>query len=87
MKQKKSFTDRVFAAVKKIPRGNVLTYQQVAHRAGNAKACRAVGNILSRNFDPTIPCHRVVRSNGTVGGYNRGNAVKIKKLRAEGVTL
>ena len=87
MKQKKSFTDRVFAAVKKIPRGNVLTYQQVARRAGNPKAYRAVGNILSKNFNPAIPCHRVVRSDGTAGGYNRVNAAKIEKLRIEGVQL
>jgi O-6-methylguanine DNA methyltransferase len=87
MKQKKSFTDRVFAAVKKIPRGNVLTYQQVARRVGNPTACRAVGNVLNKNFDPAIPCHRVVRSDGTVGGYNRGSAAKIKKLRAEDVRV
>ena len=82
--EKTSFADRVFAVVKKIPRGNVLTYQQVAHRAGNPKAYRAVGNILNRNFGPAIPCHRVVRSDGNAGGYNRGRAAKIKKLRAEG---
>lgn len=84
MKQKMSFADRVYAVVKKIPKGNILTYAEVARRAGNAPAYRAVGNSLNKNFNPAIPCHRVVRSDGSVGGYNRGRAAKIKKLRAEG---
>ncbi len=87
MKQKTSFADHVYAVVKKIPRGSVLTYADVARRAGNAGAYRAVGNILNKNFKPAIPCHRVVRSDGTVGGYNRGRAAKIKKLRAEGARV
>ena len=87
MKRRMSFTDRVYAVVQKIPRGSVVTYQDVARRAGNSKAYRAVGNILSKNFNPAILCHRVVRSDGTAGGYNRGNAAKIEKLRIEGVQL
>ncbi len=87
MKEKISFAGRVFAVVKKIPKGKVLTYADVARRAGNTKAYRAVGNILNKNFSPAIPCYRVVRSDGSVGGYNRGRAAKIKKLRAEGALL
>ena len=78
------FTEKVYAVVKKIPRGSVLTYQQVAAKAGSARAFRAVGNILHKNHNPRIPCHRVIRSNGTLGGYNRGTKAKKKILRREG---
>lgn len=78
-----SFAERVRLVVKKIPRGQTLTYAQVATRAGNPKACRAVGNILNKNYDPTIPCHRVVRSDDKPGGYNRGTEQKIQLLQQE----
>lgn len=81
-----SFRDNVFSVVRTIPRGKVLTYGEVARRAGRPRAYRAVGNILRSNFDPAIPCHRVVRSDGTLGGYNRGAAQKKKRLRKEGYT-
>jgi O-6-methylguanine DNA methyltransferase len=55
----------------------------VAKLAGSPKAYRAVGNILNKNYDPQIPCHRVIRSDGTTGGYNRGSAQKIKILKSE----
>lgn len=81
----KSFAKRVSQVVEAIPKGRVLTYKEVAQRAGNPKAFRAVGNILHRNHDPHIPCHRVIRSDGTAGGYNRGNAAKRKRLQQEGI--
>lgn len=81
------FRDAVLAVVSKIPRGSVLTYKEVARRAGSPRAYRAVGNILTKNFNPRIPCHRVVRSNGTAGGYNRGRRVKVIRLQREGVRL
>jgi len=62
-----------------------MTYSEVARRLGNAKAARAVGNVLNTNYDPNIPCHRVVRSDGKAGGYNRGAAQKKKLLQKEGV--
>ena len=80
-----SFKEKVFAIVKKIPRGSVLTYKQVAITAGRPHAARAVGNILNTNYDPTIPCHRVIRSDGRAGGYNRGAKNKRNILRKEGV--
>lgn len=83
----KSFKESVFAVVQKIPKGKVLTYKEVATKAGNPKAYRAVGNILNKNYDNSIPCHRVIRSDGGVGGYNRGKNMKKKRLREEGVTL
>lgn len=78
------FQNRVYNVVKKIPRGKVLTYKQVAIFAGRPKAYRAVGNILAKNFNPQIPCHRVIRSDGRVGDYNRGLEKKIKLLKKEG---
>ncbi len=54
--------------VKKIPKGRVLTYKEVAKLAGSPLAYRAVGNILNKNYDPNIPCHRVIKSSGALGG-------------------
>ncbi|MDO8522116.1 MAG: MGMT family protein [bacterium] len=80
----KTFRQKVLDVVFKIPKGKTLTYREVAKRAGSERACRAVGNILNKNYNPKIPCHRVVRSDGTTGGYNRGTKTKIQLLRAEG---
>lgn len=79
------FSKAVYEILRKIPKGKTRTYKQVAAAAGRPGAYRAVGNILNKNFDPTIPCHRVIRSDGTTGGYNRGTAQKQKRLCAEGV--
>lgn len=80
-----SFLSKVFAVVAKIPKGKTLTYKQVAEKIGNPSAFRAVGNALNKNFDPRIPCHRVVRSDGKIGGYNRGSELKKEILKKEGV--
>ena len=80
----KTFKQKVLAVVSKIPKGSTLSYKEVAARAGNVRACRAVGNILNKNHDPRIPCHRVIRSDGEPGGYNRGTKMKIGRLRKEG---
>ncbi len=61
-----------------------MTYAEVAQAAGYPGAARAVGNIMAANYDPEIPCHRVIRSDGSVGGYNRGRDKKVAKLRSEG---
>lgn len=79
-----SFTQKVYEIVKKIPKGKVLTYKEVAKRAGNMNASRAVGNILNKNHDSKIPCHRVIRSDGKIGGYNKGKKQKITILKREG---
>jgi O-6-methylguanine DNA methyltransferase len=82
---RRSFTQKVYAVVAKIPRGSVMTYQEVARRAGRPNAARAVGNIMHHNPDTArVPCHRVVRSDGTPGGYARGTRAKIALLRREG---
>ena len=79
-----SFSDRVRSVVAGIPKGKVMTYAQVAAAAGSPRAYRAVGTILSHNYDPKIPCHRVIRSDSTPGQYNRGTARKKKLLQSEG---
>ena len=82
------FTDNVRVIVSGIPAGEVRTYQEVAKAAGNPKAARAVANVMAKNYDPLIPCHRVIRSDGGLGGYNRGGTtVKRGILLAEGAIV
>jgi methylated-DNA-[protein]-cysteine S-methyltransferase len=78
------FKEKVLKIVAKIPKGKVLTYKEVAKLAGRPKAYRAVGNILNKNYNPRIPCHRVIRSDGKIGGYNRGVKAKKILLKKEG---
>ena len=85
MRREASFQERVFRIVKKIPKGDFLTYREVAKSAGSSKAWRAVGNILNKNSYSKIPCHRVIKSNGKAGGYNKGAEKKIALLRREGI--
>lgn len=61
-----------------------MTYAEVARAAGKPRAYRAVGIVLNKNYDPAIPYHRVIRSDGTLGGYNRGAKKKAELLRKEG---
>lgn len=86
----KTFTQRVYDATKKIPRGRVTTYKHIAELCGNERAVRAVGNILHKNpFAPAVPCHRVVSSAGRLAvnfGYN-GLAGQIERLTAEGAEI
>lgn len=79
-----TFKERVLIVVAHIPRGQVRTYKDVARRAGNPRAARAVGTIMKGNYNPKIPCHRVIRSDGTPGDYNRGRKKKIELLKKEG---
>ncbi len=81
----KSFRERVLQIVRRIPSGRVMTYKAVAQAAGSPRAYRAVGAVLSTNFDARIPCHRVICSDGSLGGYNRGQRQKRKLLEQEGV--
>lgn len=79
-----SFAEKVYRVVAKISKGQVLTYKQVAIKAGSPAAFRAVGNILNKNYNPDIPCYRVVRSDGKTGGFNRGAKRKEEILTEEG---
>ncbi len=79
-----TFKEKVYKIVSKISKGKTLTYGEVAELAGSPGAFRAVGNIMSKNWDPKIPCHRVVRADGNPGGYNRGKRNKVRILKKEG---
>jgi O-6-methylguanine DNA methyltransferase len=85
-KNKNTFSEQVYAVVKQISRGKTMSYKEIARAAGRPRAWRAVGNILNKNKNPLIPCHRVIRSDGKPGGYRGGRKKKIillKKERAE----
>tara|TARA_B100000745_G_scaffold298646_1_gene247740 strand:+ start:5303 stop:5569 length:267 start_codon:yes stop_codon:yes gene_type:complete len=79
-RSKSNFTERVRDVVRKIPKGKTLSYGQVAAVAGAPGAARAVGSIMKNNYDKTIPCHRVIKADGSVGEYNRGGSEMKKKL-------
>lgn len=79
------FCEKVYDAVKKIPRGRVATYAYIAVRCGNSRACRAVGNALNKNRSKDVPCHRVIHADGSPGGYAWDSAKKVKILKEEGV--
>ena len=81
------FQKKVYEIVKRIPKGKVLTYKKIAKLAGKPRAWRAVGNILNKNPNPKIiPCHRVIKSNGEIGGYKDGTKKKISLLKSEHIT-
>jgi len=87
-KAKKSFDEKIWGLLAKIPRGKVTTYKLLAKVAGNANAARAVGNACNKNPDsPKVPCHRVVCSDGSIGGYAHGTRAKIALLAKEGVVV
>ena len=84
----KSFSERVLEATRKIPEGKVTTYSEIARVLGKPGAARAVGNALNKNRCPgIIPCYRVVRSDGSVGGYAKGASEKIRLLRKDGIEM
>ena len=84
------FQLKVWSYLKKIPRGSVKTYSQVAKAIGKPLAVRAVANAIGKNpLPPKIPCHRVIRSDGSLGGYSGKGGIKTKKvlLKKEGIRL
>ncbi|OGM90954.1 hypothetical protein A2755_02015 [Candidatus Wolfebacteria bacterium RIFCSPHIGHO2_01_FULL_48_22] len=86
----KTFKEKVLKIVASIPKGKVMTYKQVAQKAGSPRAFRAVGTLMKHNEDmKRVPCHRVIRSDGTAGHYSGPGGIKgkIKKLRSEGVRI
>lgn len=84
----KQFKEDVYRVIKKIPRGKVATYKAVARAVGRPGAYRAVGNALNKNLRaPKVPCHRVVKSDGKIGGYAGGVKEKIKLLKKEGIQI
>ena len=82
------FRKKVYAAAAGIPKGRVSTYGEIARAAGSPKAARAVGNLMGKNpFSPIVPCHRVVKSKGEIGGFATGTAEKEKMLKSEGIRV
>ena len=84
------FQVKVWVYLRKIPLGSVKTYSQVAKAIGKPHAVRAVANAVGKNpYAPKIPCHRVIRSDGSLGGYSGKGGVKTKRLmlKKEGITL
>lgn len=79
--------EAVYRITQKIPKGKVGTYKDIANAAGKKVHPRTVGILLNRNHDPRVPCHRVVSSDGSMGGYNKGVPEKIRKLKQEGVAV
>ena len=84
------FQLKVWSYLRKIPRGSVKTYSQVANGIGKPLAVRAVANAIGKNpYPQKIPCHRVIRSDGSLGGYSGKGGIKTKKilLKKEGIKL
>lgn len=82
------FDEKVWKAISRVPRGKVTTYSQIARAIGSPKSMRAVGNACNKNpHSPKIPCHRVVKSDGSLGSYAHGSAKKVRLLRAEGIRI
>ena len=81
------FKEKVLEVVRRIPKGSVVSYKEVAVAAGSPRAYRAGGNIMNKNRDPKVPCHRVIKSSGEAGGYNGGTERKIMLLKNEGINI
>jgi nicotinate-nucleotide adenylyltransferase len=85
---KKEFSRKVLALTALVPRGKVSTYGEIAKALGRPKACRAAGNSLNKNpFAPIVPCHRIVKSDGSIGGFATGFRKKQKLLESEGIRV
>ncbi len=82
------FQRKVYAATRRIPRGQTRSYQWVARAIGQPSAARAVGQALNKNSrTDLVPCHRVIASDGSLGGYAWGAAAKRRRLLAEGARV
>jgi methylated-DNA-[protein]-cysteine S-methyltransferase len=81
------FARRALAAVRRIPRGRVATYGDIAAMAGRPRAHRAVGTLMSRGGDPSLPAHRVIAAGGRLGGFGGHPDLKAQRLRAEGLIV
>lgn len=82
-----TFNQKCYALLKKIPKGKVITYKAIAKKL-KTRAYRAVGNAMNKNPTPIkVPCHRVINSNGKLGGYSGGIRKKIKFLKKDGIEI
>ncbi len=85
--QTRNLTEEVYALCAKVPKGKVTTYAEVARALGNKSLARVVGNALNKNRSTEVPCHRVVKSNLTIGGFAFGTDAKIALLKKEGIEI
>lgn len=84
---KPTFSQLCYEILKKVPKGKVTTYKSIADALGT-KAYRAVGNAMNKNpHAPEVPCHRVVKSNGELGGFAQGIKQKLALLKSEGIKI
>lgn len=81
------FYEKCYAVLRKVPKGKVTTYEEIA-KALHSKAYQAVGSAMHNNpYSPQVPCHRVVNSNGNLGGFAGGSKTKIQMLKEEGIEV
>lgn len=80
------FKDKCYELLKRIPKGKVVTYKEIA-RALNTNACRQAGRAMKENNNKNISCYKVIKSNGEIGGFNRGKKEKIKLLKKDGIII
>jgi|TARA_Y100000310_G_scaffold149762_1_gene149162 methylated-DNA-[protein]-cysteine S-methyltransferase len=81
------FQNSVYDVLRKVPKGKVTTYKKIAEALGK-KSYRAVGTALNKNpYAPKVPCHRVINSNGKIGGFAEGPSKKIRLLKEEGIEI
>jgi len=82
-----TFNERCYAILKKVPRGRIVTYKEIA-KALHSKAYRAVGNAMNKNpYAPKVPCHRVINSDGYIGQFAKGIKAKMRMLKSEGIFI
>lgn len=83
-----AFQEKVYKLCKKVPKGKVTTYKEIGKKLGKGMIYRAVGMALNKNpYAPKIPCHRVVASDGSIGGFASGSKKKIALLKKEGIEI
>ncbi|MCA9478004.1 MAG: MGMT family protein [Nanoarchaeota archaeon] len=85
--KKEGFAHAVYAKLLRVPKGKVTTYAALAHAVGT-RAYRAIGQVMNKNpYAPDVPCHRVISSDGNLGGYAGGEKRKLAMLKAEGIVF
>ncbi len=84
---KESFYEQCYTQLKKVPKGKLTTYKDLAQAVGS-NAYRAVGTAMNKNpYAPKVPCHRVINSDGKIGGFASGTNKKIQMLKKEGIII
>ncbi len=82
----KNFNKKCYSILRRIPKGKVTTYKDIAN-ALKSKTYRAVGRAMKKNHNKNIPCYKVIKSNGEIGGFNKGIKKKIRLLKKDGIVV